>query len=84
MKMFSENSQAVLKFLQSHDGQYTANDIAEALGIRPQSVNGVVTSLQRKHLAERLTVEGFEKKVIALTTAGATVDPDMEKVEGAE
>ena len=82
MKMFSENAQTVIRFLQANPGgQYTANDIAEATGLAARSVNGTVTGLQKKGICERIEVEGIEKKVIALTAVGASVDPDMDKPE---
>lgn len=80
--MFSENAQAILKFLQANKGSdLTAPAIAEATGLTTQSVNGVVTGLQRKGLTIREEVEGFEKKVIRLTAAGEQVDPAAEKPE---
>jgi hypothetical protein len=47
----------------------------------PRSVNGTVTGLQKKELVVRQEVEGFEKKVIRLTAAGAGFDPEAEKAE---
>lgn len=82
MKMFSENAQTIIRFLQANAGaQLTANDIAEATGLAARSVNGTVTGLQKKGICERAVVEGIEKKVILLTPAGSTVDPDMDKPE---
>lgn len=82
MKMFSDNAQAVIKFLQANAGsQYTANDLAEALGLTPRQINGTATGLQKKGITERVEVEGIEKKVIRLTDAGLTVDPEMDKPE---
>lgn len=80
--MFSENAQAVLRFLQANvDKDLTANAIAEAINITPRSANGTITGLQRKGLVERVEVEGIEKKVVRLTKAGATADPAAEKAE---
>ena len=82
MKLFSENAQSVIRFLQANKGaNYTANDIAEATGLAARSVNGTVTGLPKKGICERIEVEGVEKKVIVLTAAGASVDPDMDKPE---
>ena len=40
-----ENSKIVFNYVKEHDGEnFTAADIAEATGLRPQSVNGIVTS----------------------------------------
>ena len=85
MKMFSENAQTVIRFLQANPGgQYTANDIAEATGLEVRSVNGIVTSaFQKKGLMERIPAEielsdGSHKavKFIKLTEAGKNFDPD--------
>lgn len=82
MKMFSENAQLVIRFLQANVGaQLTADNIADATGLTSRQVNGTVTGLAKKGIAERVEVEGIEKKVIALTAAGASVNPDMDKPE---
>lgn len=45
-----ENSRLVYDFVVSHEGQdFTANDIAEATGLSPRSVNGIVTSAFQRH-----------------------------------
>lgn len=84
----SENSKRVLDYVKEHDGDsFTANDIAEALGLNPRSVNGTVTALQRKELVARVpaeieveTEEGktVTKKInfIELTDEGREFDPD--------
>lgn len=78
--MFSENAQAVLRFLQADpSGQYTADDLAAALGLTARQINGTATGLQKKGLTERVVVEGIEKKVIRLTAEGLSVDPAAEK-----
>lgn len=78
----SENAQAVIRYLQANSGaQFTADDLAEALGLTPRQVNGTATGLQKKGLTERIVVEGVEKKVIRLTPEGASIDPAMEKPE---
>ena len=44
----SENSRKVYDYVKSVDGQnITAADIAEATGLAPKSVNGVITAFQR-------------------------------------
>ncbi len=79
-QLFSENAQAVIRFLQADpNGQYTADDIANALGLHPRQINGTATGLQKKGITERVVVEGIEKKVIRLTPEGLAVDPAMEK-----
>lgn len=79
--MFSDNAKAVINFLKATSGDYTADMIAEATGLTSRQVNGTATGLQKKGIVERVEVEGIEKKVIRLTSAGASVDPDMEKPE---
>ena len=61
--------------------QFTADDLANALGLTSRQVNGTATGLQKKGLTERVVVEGIEKKVIQLTPEGASIDPAMEKPE---
>lgn len=79
-QMFSENAQAVLRYLQADpNGQYTADDLADALGLTSRQINGTATGLQKKGLTERIVVEGIEKKVIKLTSEGLNVDPAAEK-----
>ena len=79
-QMFSENAQGVIKFLQNDpNGQYTADDLAEALGLTSRQINGTATGLQKKGITERVVVDGIEKKVIRLTAEGLAVDPTMER-----
>ena len=76
----SENAQAVIKYLQANpNDQFTANDLAEILGLTARQINGTATGLQKKGLTERVDIEGIEKKVIRLTAEGAAIDPEMEK-----
>jgi prophage antirepressor-like protein len=80
--MFSDNAKALIKFLQANpEGQFTADDLAEALGLTTRQINGTATGTQKKGITERIEVEGFDKKVIRLTPAGLTVDTEMEKPE---
>ena len=45
-----ENSRLVYDFVVTHDGEdFTANDIAEATGLSPRSVNGIITSAFQRH-----------------------------------
>ena len=79
-QLFSENAQAVIRYLQADpNGQYTADDLADALGLTARQINGTATGLQKKGVTERVVVEGIEKKVIRLTPDGLAVDPAMEK-----
>ena len=79
-QLFSENAQAVIRYLQADpNGQYTADDLADALGLTSRQINGTATGLQKKGITERVVVEGIEKKVIRLTPEGLAVDPAMEK-----
>ncbi len=85
-----ENSRKVFEYVKSHEGEdFTAKDIAAALDLAVQSVNGIVTSaFQRKGLMERIPAEienadGTHDKVklIKLTDAGKAFDPDAEPAE---
>ena len=43
--MLKENSRLVFDFVKAHDGEdFTAQDIADAVGLSVKSVNGIVTS----------------------------------------
>lgn len=85
----SENSRKVYDYVKSVDGKknITANDIAEATGIKIKSINGIITSaFQNKHLMERIPAEiemedGSHKpvKFIRLTDAGREFNPDLQE-----
>ena len=48
--MLKENSRIVYDYVKAHDGEnFTANDIAEATGLSPRSVNGIVTAAFQRH-----------------------------------
>jgi len=91
MAKMSENSRKVFDYVRSIDGrtEVTANDIAEALGLSPKSVNGIITqAFQKKGLMERIPAEieledGSHKgvKFIKLTAAGRDFDPDLQDEE---
>ena len=79
------NSIAVFNFVKENDGaDFTAQDIADALGLEVKSVNGIVTSaFQKKGLmlreeAEIELADNSHKKVkfIRLTDAGREFDPE--------
>ena len=78
----SENAQALVRYLQSDpNGNHTADDLAEALGLTARQINGTATGLQKKGITERVVIDGIEKKVIRLTPEGLSIDPAMEKPE---
>lgn len=79
-----ENSLAIFNFVKENDGtDFTAADIAEALGLSVKQVNGSITSaFQKKELMYREEGEiemadNSHKKVkfIRLTDAGREFDP---------
>lgn len=89
----SENSRKVFDYVKENDGkQFTAADIADALGLDVKSVNGIVTAaFQRKGLMQRTPAEiqladGTHKpvKFISLTADGKAFDPDAPVEEKAE
>lgn len=84
MAALKPNSLAVFNFVRDNDGDdFTAADIAEALGLEVKQVNGIVTSaFQKKGLmireeAEIELADGTHKKVkfIRLTDTGKDFDP---------
>lgn len=89
MAKMSENSRKVFDYMMSigDTAEVTANDIAEALGLSPKSVNGIITqAFQKKGLMERIPAEmenpdGTHRgiKLIKLTEAGKQLDPDAEE-----
>lgn len=88
MAKLSENSRKVFDYMISiGDTDVTANDIATALGLAPRSVNGIITqAFQKKGLMERVPAEvenpdGTHRgvKLIKLTEAGRSLDPDAEE-----
>lgn len=85
-----ENSRKVFDFVKKHDGEdFTAADIASAIGLEVKQVNGSVTAaFQRKGLMERIPAtiedeEGNKKSVkfIKLTDAGREFDPEEDDEE---
>lgn len=84
-----ENAKNVFYFVKEHDGEnFTAADIAEALDLRVQSVNGIVTAaFQKKGLMKRTPaeIEVVDEegnithklvKFISLTDEGREFDPE--------
>lgn len=91
--MLKPNSKLVYEYVKANEAKnLTAADIAEGTGLEVRSVNGIVTSaFQRKGLMERIPAEieledGTHKaiKVIKLTEAGKSFDPDAEDEAKAE
>ena len=88
MAAMKENTRKVFEYLKAHDGEdLTAADVAEALGLEKRQVDGIFTSaLQRKQLGERIPAEREEEdgshtkiKLLKLTEAGLSFDPDAEE-----
>lgn len=86
MAAMKPNSLAVFNYVKENDGaDFTAADIAEALGLEVKSVNGIVTSaFQKKGLmireeAEVELADGSHKKVkfIRLTDTGRNFEPEV-------
>ena len=79
-----ENSKVVFNYVVDHEASdFTAKDIAAAIHREPRSVNGTLTSLQRKGLIARIPAEVENAdgthtpiKLIKLTDAGKEFDPD--------
>ena len=48
--MMKENSRTVYDYVAAHEREnITANDIAEATGLSPRSVNGIITAAFQRH-----------------------------------
>lgn len=81
-----EGTRQIWEYVVAHDGEdIIAQDIADALNVGVKSVNGSVTSFQKKGLtireeAEIECADGTHKKVkyIRLTDEGRAFDPDAE------
>ena len=80
-----EGTRAIWDYIVAHDGEdMTAQTIADALGVNVKSVNGSVTSFQKKGhtIREEAEVEiddGSHVKVkfLKLTDEGKTFDPTV-------
>jgi len=90
-----ENSKLVYEFVKAHeDDNITAKDIAEATGLNPRQVNGIITMAFQRHkdedknevpLMERIPAEVEEAdgthskiKLIKLTDEGRNITIDAE------
>lgn len=75
-----EGTRKIWDYIVAHDGEdITAQDIADALSVGVKSVNGSVTSFQKKgHTTrEEVAVTGGKVKYIRLTDEGRAFDPDQ-------
>ena len=74
------NSLMVFNYVREHDGEdFTAAEIAEALGLEVKQVNGIITSAFQKKglmLREEVAVTGGKVKYIRLTDEGREFDPE--------
>ena len=70
----TEKSAEVFNYVKNNGGRVSVEEICEATGRAPRSINANVTDLAKKGLAERekVEVEGKEKPVtyVCLTDAG--------------
>ena len=77
-----ENSRKVYDYVVAHDGEdFTAKDIADALGLDVKQVNGIVTAaFQRKGLMarEEVAITGGTVKYIRLTDEGRAFDANAD------
>lgn len=89
-----ENSVRVYNYVKEHDGEdFTAADIAEALGLPIRSVNGIITMSFQRHKEGKETVPLMERipaevenadgthsqvKLIKMTAEGMNFDPTAE------
>lgn len=90
MAKLSENAVKILSFLQANpDGDFTASDLAETMGLQVKTVNGVITGglIGKNHsrdfverVEQKVEVDGETKtvKFIKLTDKGAELDPNAE------
>lgn len=86
----TEKALTMLNYLKENEGTDLLNtDIADALGITPQSVTGSVNGLVKRGLAERIPasieVDGAVKavKFIKVTDAGKAYDHDAAMAQDA-
>lgn len=79
-----ESTKAIYNYVKDHDGEdFTAADIAEALGAEVRSVNGSLTGMQKKGwvVREEAEIELDDKthkkvKFIRMTADGKNADLD--------
>ena len=79
-----EGTRTIWDYIVAHDGEdFTAQKIADDLKVNVKSVNGSVTSFQKKGLTirEKVAVTGGKVNYIRLTDEGKAFDPDAEPVK---
>ena len=89
MAAMKENTKKIFDYIKEHDGEdFTAKDIAAALDMDVRSVNGSVTSFQKKGYTVRVEAEvanddGTHDKVklIKLTDEGRAFVPGESDAE---
>ena len=82
----SENTMKLMTCLQENEGtNYTAQDVADALGLTKKQVDGAFTSFQKKELGSRVEAEienadGSHTKIkyLCLNDAGLAWAPSAE------
>ena len=80
----TEKSNEVYTYVKENGGKVSVDELCEALGRAPRSINANVTDLcsEKKGLAMRVKeeVEGAEKPItyVVLTEAGMNLDPDAD------
>lgn len=79
-KILSEDAARILMFLQANSAaSLNVNQIADALEIRIHTANGVLSGLRRRGLIQQIEKESCKQKVVQLTAAGKSFDPQAEK-----
>jgi predicted ArsR family transcriptional regulator len=82
---------SVLSFLQANDGPYFGDEIAEAVGLNPRGIHGVLNSLVKNGLIEKgeaerpISVDGNDVvrsfKVYNLTAMGEAFDVEAATID---
>lgn len=76
-----ETTRIIWDYIVANDGKdFTSKDIAKEVGLTQKSVDGSVTSFQKKGytIREEVAVTGGKVKYIRLTDEGRAFDPDAE------
>ena len=85
LQPLKEESKAIVAFLQANDGEFTCEEIAEAVGQGPKSVNPRLTALVKRGLVAKVGSKDFtyvNSKGVETTTQHATYTiTDAGKVE---
>jgi predicted transcriptional regulator len=82
---------SVISFLQANHGTYFGDEIAAAVGLNPRGIHGVLNSLVKNDLIEKvdtertISVDGVDVvkayKTYGLTPKGETFDVDAATVD---